>query len=161
MKGDAWDGGHHIPLIIKWSGKIKEGQVYDKTVGLNDFYSTLADLTGTKLSDKTAEDSFSFLKVLNGDLENPVRDHLIYLSSSGRLAIKKGDWKYVEGLGSGGFSVPSKLPPVKNGPTGQLYNMKDDPLESNNLFLHKPDIVNDLTSLMEELVDRGYSRNVR
>ncbi|MDD4698478.1 MAG: hypothetical protein PHR52_13215 [Fermentimonas sp.] len=69
--------------------------------------------------------------------------------------MKKGDWKYIEGIGSGGFSYPSRLEPVKNGPTGQLYNMKDDIMESNNLFLEKPEIVKQLKVSLEEIVKSG------
>ncbi len=159
MKGDAWDGGHHVPLIIKWPGKIKAGTEYNKDISLVDFYATFADLTHQDLNDRQAEDSFSFFSVLNGDLTTPVRDHIVYLSSSGRLAIKKGEWKYIEGLGSGGFSYPAKLPTVKNGPSDQLYNMKEDVLERNNLFLRKPEIVKKLKSCLEEIVKSGFSRH--
>ena len=93
-------------------------------------------------------------------MQTPTRDHLIYLSSAGKLAIKKGPWKYIDGLGSGGFTQPSELLPVKNGPTGQLYNMTEDLLERNNLFLRKKETVKNLSELLRELVGRGYSRNL-
>lgn len=160
QKGDIWDGGHHIPLFVKWPGKIKEGATYHETVSLVDIFATLADLTGQHLRTNQAEDSFSFMNVLNGDMKLPTREHVIYLSSAGKLAIKKGPWKYIDFIGSGGFSFPSRLSPVKNGPTGQLYNMAKDSLESNNLFLSKKEIVKDLSKLLEELVNRGYSRNL-
>jgi len=124
-----------------------------------DFYATFADLTHQDLNDRQAENSFSFFSVLNGDLTTPVRDHIVYLSSEGRLVIKKGEWKYIEGIGSGGFSYPTKLPAVKNSPTDQLYNMKEDVLERNNLFLRKPEIVKKLKSYLEEIVRSGFSQH--
>jgi arylsulfatase A-like enzyme len=160
MKGDAWDGGHHVPLIIKWPKEIKRGSIYKHDVSLVDFYATFAELTGQDLHKKEAEDSFSFFEVLTGNQKIFSRDHIIYLSSAGRLAIKKGDWKYIEGLGSGGFSSPNRLTPVKNGPTDQLYNMKEDVQESNNLFLLKSEIAGDLKKYLEELVEKGFSRKV-
>lgn len=160
QKGDIWDGGHHIPLIVKWPAKIKQGATFRETVGLVDIYATLADLTGQKSGTNQAEDSFSFMNVLNGDLQHPTRDHIIYLSSAGKLAIKKGSWKYIDCIGSGGFTHPSELLSVKNGPTGQLYNLAEDSLERNNLFLRKKEIVNDMSELLKKLVSRGYSKNV-
>jgi arylsulfatase A-like enzyme len=158
QKGDIWDGGHHIPLIVKWPARIKQEGSYSETVGLVDVFATLADLTGQHLTNNQAEDSFSFMNVINGDLQSLTRDHIIYLSSAGKLAIKKGPWKYVDCIGSGGFTNPSVLLTVKNGPTGQLYNLADDPLESNNLVLRKRDIVKDLSELLNVLVNRGYSK---
>jgi hypothetical protein len=86
------------------------------------------------------------------------RDQIMYLSGSGKLAIKKGDWKYIDCLGSGGFTAPARLSPVKNGPKGQLYNMRTDSLESNNLFLREKGIANELSALLKKLLDQGYSR---
>jgi len=160
QKGDIWDGGHHIPLIVKWPNKIKQYGTYLETVGLVDIFATLADLTGQQLNPNQAEDSFSFMDVINGNLHNPTRDHIIYLSSAGKLAIKKGPWKYIGCIGSGGFTYPSELLSVKNGPTGQLYNLADDSLERNNLFLSKKGIADDLSELLRELVVCGYSRNL-
>jgi arylsulfatase A len=158
QKGDAWEGGHHVPLVIKWPGRIKEGLIYDEIVSLTDFFATFAEMTGQKLKNNQAEDSFSFMSVLNGEIKPPVRDHVIYLSSARKLAIKKEKWKYIDCLGSGGFSQPSILQPLKNGPKGQLYNMKKDPLENNNLYLLEPEKVNELTKLLDETIKKGYSR---
>ena len=155
MKGDAWDGGHHVPLVIKWPKIISPGTTFNYDVSLVDFFATFADLTQQNVKDNVAEDSFSFIKALYGKQKKETRDHIVYLSSSGRLAIKKGDWKYIEGIGSGGFSYPSRLEPVKNGPTGQLYNMKEDVMESNNLFLEKPEIVKQMKVSLEEVVKSG------
>ena len=159
QKGDIWDGGHHIPLFVKWPAKIKQNSTYHETVGLIDIYATLSDITGQSLNNNQAEDSFSFKSVLSGNMQTPIRDNIIYLSSGGNLAIKKGPWKYIDCIGSGGFTNPSRLLPVKNGPAGQLYNMAEDPMESNNLFFTKKHIVEELSGLLKELVDRGYSRS--
>lgn len=157
-KGDAWDGGHHVPLIVKWPDGIKEACVSNRTVGLIDIFATLAEVTDQQLPIGQAEDSFSFLPILKGDLEAETRDHLIYLSGSGKLAIKQGDWKFIDGLGSCGFSFPNQVKPVKNGPTGQLYHIATDTLESNNLFLHYPEQVKKIQSRLSELVEQGHSR---
>lgn len=158
QKGDAWDGGHHVPLIIRWPGHIQQSSVCNQTIGLVDIFATLADITKQELPKGQAEDSFSFKSILEGNLNTPTRDPIIYLSGSGKLAIKKNDWKYIDCLGSGGFTAPVSLPIVKNGPKAQLYNLKDDPMESNNLYLKRQDKVNELSGLLKRLVDQGYSR---
>jgi len=161
QKGDAWEGGHRIPMFIKWPSKIKKAQTYTHTLGLIDLMATLADLTNQTIDSGSGEDSFSFWDVLEGDIFHPVRDHIINISSSGKLAITEGDWKYIDAIGSAGFSAPSRVNPVVNGPTGQLYNLKEDPTESTNRFLLEKEKADELAALMKKLVDQGYSRKIK
>lgn len=148
QKGDIWDGGHHVPLIVKWPARIKNASTLSHTVGLIDIITTLSDLTGQPIEDPYAEDSYSFYHILNGKLTEPARDQIIYLSGSGKLAIKAGKWKYIDCLGSGGFTEPTLLKPVEGGPAGQLYNLELDPLEQNNLYLEEPEIVKQLSEML-------------
>lgn len=158
QKGDIWDGGHHIPLFVKWPDKIKNAATYTHTVSLIDIIATLADITGQQINKKYAEDSFSFYKILNGNYQEPVRENLIYISAGGQLAIKKNEWKFIDCLGSGGFTAPSILKPVAGGPEGQLYNLDKDPLESINLYLQETSKVKELSSLLDRLREQGFSR---
>lgn len=158
QKGDAWDGGHHVPLIVYWPGKIKTPGVYSGNVGLVDIYATLAELTGQNLDNNQAEDSFSFLRVLDGDMDTLVRDHQIYLSGSRKLSIRSGKWKYIDALGSCGFSYPTHIKPESGGPKGQLYDMDKDSLETDNLYMEYPDLVKVLKSQIDSLVRSGKSR---
>ena len=158
QKGDAWDGGHHVPMIVHWPEGIREPAVYSGNVGLVDIYATLAELTGQKLKEGQAEDSFSFWPVVTGNTDTTVRDHQIYLSGSRKLAIKCGRWKYIDALGSCGFTVPSHIKPEPGGPQGQLYDLENDPLETENLFMDYPEVVAMLKSRLDSLVDAGRSR---
>jgi len=158
MKGDAWEGGHRVPLFIKWPAKIKKAQKYTYNVSLIDLMATFADMTGQTIEKQYGEDSFSFYHVINGDLSQPARDHQIYISSSGKRAIVKDNWKYIDALGSAGFSAPERINPVPGGPTGQLYNLTEDPAETTNRFFTDKEKVNELQDLLNKLVDQGYSK---
>lgn len=158
QKGDIWDGGHHIPLFVKWPSRIKNPGVYNHIVSLNDIIATLSEMTGQRIAGKYAEDSFSFFNVLRGNYQRPVRDHVIYLSSAGELALKKDAWKFIDCLGSGGFTSPTSVPYVAGGPEGQLYNMDEDPLECTNLYLRETSKVKELSGLLETLKTQGFSR---
>jgi hypothetical protein len=69
-------------------------------------------------------------------------------------AIRSGEWKFIDGLGSGGFSYPSRLTPEKNGPKGQLYRLSEDPLEEENLFATFPEKLRELKQELEEVKNR-------
>jgi hypothetical protein len=74
------------------------------------------------------------------------------------FAIRQGDWKLVEGLGSGGFTPPNREKPTPGGPAGQLYNLADDPGEQANLYAKRPDAVKRLGELLERYRKQGHSR---
>ena len=155
QKADIWDGGHRVPFLARWQGKITPGREVNEMLCLTDIYSTLASLTGREITGSEAEDSHSFLPVLKGEeLGSPVRESIVHHSVDGMFAIRKGDWKLIEGLGSGGFTQPKKIEPVAGGPEGQLYNLKDDPSECNNLWLEKPELVEELKAALEEIRNR-------
>jgi arylsulfatase A-like enzyme len=158
QKGDIWDGGHHVPMFVVWPSKIKKAFTYSHTVSLVDIMATLAEMTGVKINENYGEDSFSFFKVIDGNHTKPVRESIIYISSANKLAIEKNSWKFIDCLGSGGFTDPSNVKPVTGGPQGQLYNLKADPLETTNLYLNESLKVSQLSGLLDSLVRQGYSR---
>jgi arylsulfatase A len=160
QKGDIYDGGHHVPLVITWPSKISEPQQYDHLVSLTDIFATFADLTGQTMDNESGEDSFSFLHVFNGNLSKPVRNAMIHNTGRRAFAIREGDWKYIDILGSGGFTHPSFIDVKPGMPEGQLYNLKVDPLESNNLFFEHPELVSDLRNKIEEAKQSGHTRTM-
>jgi arylsulfatase A-like enzyme len=77
--------------------------------------------------------------------------------SSGAMVIRSGDWKLIDQPGSGGFSESPKL--QAGDPPGQLYNLRDDPTEQNNLYRKEPERVAELTRQMKQLVNAPASRS--
>jgi arylsulfatase A-like enzyme len=152
QKGDVWDGGHHVPLIISWPERIKNSSRYDHLVSLTDVFATVAELIGMEVESGNGEDSFSFLPVLEGNMSVVTRTSMIHHSSRGMYSIRNSAWKYIDGLGSGGFTAPSKMEPVPGGPEGQLYRISTDPLESKNLYLEYPDTVEMLKAELKQQV---------
>jgi arylsulfatase A-like enzyme len=155
MKGDAWEAGHRMPFIVRWPGRVKAGTVSDQTICFTDLLATFADICGTKLSATAGLDSFSFLPVLEGRQPKgqPIRGPIVMQAgSSSAMMIRSGDWKLINQLGSGGFTKPSSIKPKPGEPAGQLYNLRDDRAETNNLYLQHPEIVARLEAEMQCIV---------
>jgi len=158
QKSDAWEGGHRIPFIARWPDKIKAGSTSDELICLADLPATCAELTGEKLPATACEDSESILPVLKGKKQDrPVHEAVVHHSGGGMFAIRQGDWKFIDGLGSGGFSTPRTEKPMPDGPKGQLYNLAKDPEEKENLYLKEPDVVKRLSALLEKIKKDGHS----
>ena len=156
-KSDIWDGGHRVPFIVRWPGKVKAGTQCDQLVSLMDLMATCADLHNVTLSADAGEDSVSLLPLLLGG-DDPVRRSLVHHSFYGRFAIREGKWKLILSPGSGGWWPPRDEKAREQGlPPVQLYDMQADIGEQRNLQAEHPEVVDRLTRLMEELVANGRS----
>jgi arylsulfatase A-like enzyme len=155
VKRDDWEGGHRVPLIARWPGRVRAG-VCDATVCLTDIMATCAAITGAELPANAAEDSFSFLPALTGAANaGPKRDYTLHQTIRLDMAIRRGEWKYLDHRGSGGNNYdkgelqPYALPDSAPDAPGQLYNLTSDPGEKTNLYFKHPEIVKELKGLLE------------
>jgi arylsulfatase A len=143
MKADAWEAGHRMPLVVRWPGRVKAGTSSDQLVCFTDLMATFAAIWGIELPENAGPDSFDFSPVL---LDRPpgeatLRESLVMQAGAGHMVIRRGPWKLIDQLGSGGFTKPNRVQAEADGPRGQLYHLENDPAETTNLFLQQPEIV--------------------
>lgn len=159
QKGDAFEGGHRVPFIARWPAHIAPGRVEDETLCLTDIFATMASVFDIPLRPGMGEDSFDMLPALLGRKRSgPLREAMIMHSSRALYSIRHGDWKLIEGLGSGGFTQPAHVEPESGGPRGQLYNLREDPREQRNLWRERPQDVKRLTELLDRYRQAAGSR---
>src|SRR5262249_29765402 len=152
------DGGHRIPLLARWPGKVRAGSTCDHLVSLVDLMSTCADILGAKLPPNTGEDSVSFLPALVGTASAPARDAAVFHSINGSFGIRQGRWKLVLCPDSGGWSAPRPGSKEAQGqPPVQLYDMIKYTGERTNEYKQHPEIVERLTNMLEKYVVEGRS----
>jgi arylsulfatase A-like enzyme len=165
MKRDQWEGGHRVPFIARWPGKITPNRETAQTTCLTDVMATCASIVGAKLPNHCAEDSFDMLPVLLGrDGGKPVRDFTLHQTWTFDLAIRQGDWKFLDHKGSGGNRYESSaelkpyiLPDSAPDAPGQLYNLAQDPGERTNLYHQHPEIVRQLKARLDQSKASGRS----
>ncbi|MCX6908673.1 MAG: arylsulfatase [Verrucomicrobia bacterium] len=168
-KADIWDGGHHIPFVVRWPGKVQPGSSSEQLVCLTDLMATCAAILQVKLPDNAGEDSVSMMMALQGtptDLYTAMigtrstgwRETAVHHSISGKFSIREGRWKLELCPGSGGWSTPRDPQAVQQGlPKVQLYDMAGDVGEKVNVQEKHPDVVSRLTKLLEKYVADGRS----
>jgi arylsulfatase A-like enzyme len=155
-KADIWDGGHRIPLLVRWPGKVQAGATCDQLVCLVDFMATCADILGEKIPADAGEDSVSLLPAMFGTATAPLHEAVVSHSINGSFAIRQGRWKLELCPDSGGWSAPK--PGSKEAealPAVQLYDMGKDIGERTNEWSAHPEIVAQLTKLLEKYVADG------
>ena len=158
-KSHSYEGGHRVPFIVTWPGKVQPGAQSDNIVCLTDLFATLAEILDNKLNPGEAPDSYSFLSALTNKATSPQkRGSIIHHSLNGDFSIREGDWKYIDAKGHGGFTLIKEFVPDDS---IQLYNIANDPYEKSNIFNEYPEKVNELKTLLEKYKEDGYSREIK
>ena len=157
-KADIFDGGHRIPFIARWPGKIKPATTSDLIVCLTDLMATCGEILGAKLPHGAGEDSISMLPALVGATGGPRRDAIVHHSINGSFSIRRDNWKLELCRDSGGWSAPRPASPeARDLPPVQLYDLTNDIAEQKNLQDKHRDIVDQLTKLLDGYVAGGRS----
>jgi arylsulfatase A len=153
-KGDAWEGGHRVPFIVRYPGVTEAASVSTALVHQADLLATLADILDTPLPNDAGEDSVSLLPLLRGG-DAAVRRHAVSCSNSGVAGVRDGQWKLILGSGAGAWGKPSKddLPVA-------LYDLAADLGETRNLAAEHPERVAAMRAWYEECVASGRSTPV-
>lgn len=144
MKADIHEAGHRVPMIVRWPGVTPAGEKRAMLVGLLDWQATLAEGLALPRATPLGLDGVQFFDLLDRPDGSRARESLVHHSGDGMFAIRRGKWKLIEGLGSGGFTAPARQEPVESEAAGQLYDLENDPGESFNLWLEHPVIVKEL-----------------
>ncbi|MDA7858952.1 arylsulfatase [bacterium] len=154
-KADIYEGGHRVPLIIRWPGHLNEGTTSQAMACLTDIFPTLESITGQTKTDTGGEDGFDLSPVFKG-AESSGRETLISHSIGGSFAIRKGPWKLCISRGSGGWSAPREPDARKQGlPSMQLFNLNSDRAETENLIEKNPGKAQELLEILEKEVAAG------
>ena len=173
-KFGAWEGGHRVPFIAKWPGRIEAGSTSKQLLSNVDMLATFAAITKQKLVTKRKIDSINMLPVLTGNPKDNVRKELFIAPSKGsHLSLRKGKWMYIPSQGSGGFKgtkpgghtfagAPAATfsghqnSDIENGkikenaPPAQLYDMHADIKQTQNLYDKYPEVVQSMKKQIQE-----------
>ena len=139
MKGDAWEGGHRVPFVVRWPARVKAGTTSAQTLCFTDLLATCAEAAQSELPKGAGEDSISFLPILEG--RKPATKRTTTILKANASVVREGRWKLIDHLGSGGFSRPRRGQVQAGGPRGQLYDLDADPSETTNLWTEQPQVV--------------------
>jgi arylsulfatase A len=180
FKFGAWEGGHRVPLIARWPGRVPAGTVSDQLISQVDLLATFAALLDRADVLPEDVDSLDALPALvgTGDAGRAPRRHLVVSPNSpAHLLVRRDQWVYIPAQGEGGFTGrqpgdhtfggPAALPfagrrnsDVVDGklaadaPPAQLYDLDRDPAQTTNVVADHPGVVAELDELLERYRDQ-------
>ena len=164
LKRDIYEGGHHVPFIVRWPGKTEAGSSSDALVSQIDLMATIAAALEVELPAKNAaEDSHNLLPLLEGmESGQAIRGAHVHNTKADHYAIRSGDWLLIDaknGYISGrkkGWEAKHGYP-ADDGNPAELYNLKADPGQRKNLANDHPEKITELRALLKEIRARGHS----
>ena len=182
FKFDAWEGGHRVPFIVRWPGRIEEGSKSAQLICNVDIIATLAALTGYHLKPGEGPDSYNILPAFLGETGNQIRDHVVLAASNEQhLALRKDNWIYIGAQGGGGFTATNPGDHMLGGPAAlkfaneknsdvedgkikpgapevQLYDLESDLSQSRNVARENPEMVKKMQTMLNELRQKQQTR---
>ena len=143
-KRAVYEGGHRVPFFVRWPASIRSpGRVYEEPVCQTDLMRTFADMLQVPLGESTGEDSHSFYPALLDENYHPPKPTpLVHHSAVGRFAVRLGDWKLVM---------------QHRNKAQELYNLRLDPSESNNVLEQYPQRAAELEQTITSIIENGRS----
>lgn len=161
LKRDIYEGGHHVPFVIKWPGKVPAGSICNQLVSQIDFMATVAAIIGYDLPEDAAEDSHNFLPLLENK-DRVIRESHVHNTYDRAWALRHKQWNLISGK-TGYHSKQDKLwekkhnvPPDDDLPV-ELYDIRKDIGQRNNLAQKHPEVVKELQELLNTIRERGHS----
>lgn len=161
VKRDIWEGGHRVPCVVRWPGKIPAGSVQDGLISQIDFLATLVELIGFHLETGMAEDSHSQLPMWLGT-GGSSRTSMVHNTQPNRFAIRSEEWVLIDAASG----EHSKTPAWYNedagyrsfNTAGLLFDLRNDLAQKENRYDEFPERVREMRELLKETRQRGEVR---
>lgn len=176
QKTDAWEGGHRVPLIARWPGRIPAGSERKELFTQVDLMATIAEAASLELPVGSSPDGASDLAAFCNPGTAPAKRTEALFQGTGSYALRQGDWLYIPKQGSGGMTVqvppgaPWGQPYAKMGqrnsdidergkvrpgaPAAQLYHLREDPSQAVNRFGGEPERASRLAARLDEMLPK-------
>jgi arylsulfatase B len=145
-KGETFEGGIRVVSVMRWPGAIKPSQKLTDIMTVMDVFPTLAEATGIEMQNQRKLDGLSMWPAIAGDSHKPRQDWVYFVSEipiygNFNLTVFNDEWKLVQEVAQGQLSTTV---------TNYLFRIEDDPNEYNNLASQYPDLVQQLSRLIQE-----------
>ena len=177
-KFGIWEGGHRVPFIAWWPGKIEAGTVSDQLLINVDMMATFAAVAGRELSAAEQKDSINMLPALTGNPDQSLRTEMVMTPNKrSHMAVRRGKWMYIPAKSDGGFTgsrpdqhawggaavttlVNTPNSDIEDGkikndaPPAQLYDLEADVNQTRNLYNEYPEVVKEMEATLATYAPR-------
>lgn len=152
-KYSIYEGGTRVPCLLRWKGKVVPG-VSDQLMSQIDWFASFASMLGVEIPQGGAPDSRNHLNSWMHSTEKG-RDFLVEQNLQNNLAVTNGEWKYIPAAKGPAINKYTNTELGNQPKKDQLYNLKNDPGEKNNVADEHPDLVKNFAAKLENVIENG------
>ena len=160
-KGTAWEGGHRVPFLVRWPGKVAAGTTSVETICHVDFMATICAALDIALPGNAGPDSWNVLPAWLGEpASRPLREATVCVGRNSLVySIRRGPWKILA-TDSGEYREvrPGTKDVRESLSAPQLFDLASDPSEQRNLATTNPDRFQELAVLLAKYRTQDHSR---
>lgn len=160
LKRDIWEGGHRVPMLVRWPGVIQPQSVTGELISQIDIMATLAEVIQFELPQDAAEDSHSQLALWKGG--KSARHSIVHNTKANHYAVRQGNWVLIDAPSGSVSGVPEWFRERKGYPKNKsktaLYDLSIDIGQMNNLADQEAARVKQLQALLERTRSQGEVR---
>jgi arylsulfatase A len=161
VKRDLYEGGHRVPMVVRWPGVIRPGTVSDALVSQVDLMATVAAVVDFNLPESSAHDSYNLLPVWKAGARSPRRS-IVHNTFPDAYAIRHDNWLLIANSSGAHSPVPAwfdeRYGYAKNVHPGELYDLSADLAQKHNLYADQPQKVQQLTQRLDQIRAHGQVR---
>ncbi|MEM9673409.1 MAG: arylsulfatase [Cyclobacteriaceae bacterium] len=162
LKRDVWEGGHHVPFIMKWPGVIEAGSVSEEVISQVDIMATVAAIINAELPSGAALDSYNLLPVItNQEYASPLREATVHNTYENIWGLRKGNWLYINDSTGQHSKMPESFKELRGYQDFDseylLFDLQADPGQRHNLSAQHTDKIKEMDDLLNKYRQQGYS----
>jgi len=180
-KGESYEGGYRVPLIVRWPGKVPAGKTCDQPAMNIDLYPTILGLAGLTAPNDRVIDGKNLWGLLSGQSDKPPHEALYFFHYNEIEGVRSGNWKFFRNINTRAWPIPldktdtffgkaaaghdykpegadESVPTMASWP--MLYNMQIDSSESYNVIKKHPETAKRLQTYIE-MFEADFQKNPR
>lgn len=155
LKRDVWEGGHHVPFIFKWPGKVAAGSVSDEVISQVDVMASIGAIMPAQMPQDAAPDGYNLMPILLGkEYSTPLRQATVHNTYKNIWGLRQKKWLYINHSSGEHSKMPESFKELREyedfETEGLLFDLKQDPGQKINLYGQFPEIVDEMDALLEE-----------
>lgn len=156
LKRDIYEGGHHVPMVLRWPAGIQGGRISDALVSQVDLMATLGTLAGAQVPDAAAEDSVDFSRHLRDPEVAGPRDVMVHNTFENQYALRHRQWLLIDAACGAAHPAPEEWKrkhdlPADSGAPVQLFDLSNDPGQKSDLAAAAPERVTAMQEMLKEI----------
>lgn len=162
LKRDIWEGGHRVPMVVRWPSHVEAGRQCDELISQIDLLATVAAIVGAEIPENAAVDSHNQLALLTDPAARSTRRSLVHNTNRDHYAIRLDQWVLIDAPSGTVTKAPDWVDAAEGYTANELpvalYDLSNDLRQRHNVAADHPERVQQMQALLKATREAGEVR---